>query len=549
MSERIPPGKIPPPGKVPPRTKPSTRTASNKTAARTPPPGKVPPSVARRGQSSRPSGALLAGIAAMFATLLIAMAVWVTRGDSATQNELAQNLTVTHSEIVDVNATSVPPTPIPSPTFPPEDTPTTGPTQPTGVCNPLCLARMPTGEETTAFLNEFGAKPTYQHDAQTWLSLDNRMLAQLQQEGREYTLIEGASDTARLYVMRLPEGVDRSWADDMGTVVDGVDNQFIVDIPGPPPYVIDLIDMGISIEKLPPLMPVIAAKTGKPEITDPGTAAESVSVQQLKQRVLDLQAMGSADGILGSREYSQPGNVETAEYIYRRLASYGLNVWYEDFIGDNGRLLLNVVGEIPGTDASKIYLMTAHFDTVADDTKNPVKAPGALDNGTGVAVLLETARALSGYQLQHPVHFAFFNAEEFAMQGAHAFALHATEGDARPYAGAFNVDSVGAALQQNQLYVNAANTGSAYLSSLLADINDRWGLGVAVWPSTSEKIKADEAELNAFGIPAVMVGSVLYGDPMINKSNDTIEQVDMWYLQAVGQLLTIAMSTLAMQGT
>lgn len=134
------------------------------------------------------------------------------------------------------------------------------------------------------------------------------------------------------------------------------------------------------------------------------------------------------------------------------------------------------------------------------------------------------------------------------MQGAHAFAHHATTVESRPYAGAFNVDSVGAALTQNQLYVNAANQASQYLSNLLVEINDRWGLGVAVWPSTSEKIAADEAELNNYGIPAVMAGAVLYGDPMINKSTDTIDQVDMWYLQAIGQLMTIAMATLVMPG-
>ena len=181
---------------------------------------------------------------------------------------------------------------LPSPTFPPEDTPTVGPTQPVGVCNPLCLARMPSGESTTAFLAEFGAKPTYEHDDQTWLSLDNRMLAQLEAEGREFALVEDVADTSRLYVMRLPDGVDRSYVDDMGTVVDGVGNQFIVDIPGPPPYVLDIIDMGISIEKLPPLLPVIAKKTDKPAITDPGAVAESISVQQLKQRVTDLAVDG-----------------------------------------------------------------------------------------------------------------------------------------------------------------------------------------------------------------------------------------------------------------
>jgi hypothetical protein len=492
---------------------------------------------------------LLAVVAGIFAVLIVAIAVWVTRGDPVPPTEVAQSLTGTPSEIIVVDATEPPPTREPSPTFPPEETPTVGPSQPSGPCNPLCLVRMPSGESTTAFLAEFGAKSTYEHGNQTWLSVDNRMFAQLEAEGREFALVENVAETSWLYVMRLPEGVDRSYIDEMGTVVDGVDNQFIVDIPGPPPYVRDIIAMGISIEKLPPLLPVISRPSEKPEITDPGAVAESISVQQLKQRVTDLQRMGATDGTLGSREYSQPGNVQAAEYLYRRLASYGLNVWYEDFVGDNGRLMINVVGEIPGEDPSQIYLMTAHFDSIAGDTNNPAVAPGALDNASGVAVLLETARALSHYKLKHPVHFAFFNAEEYAMQGAHAFALNATTVESRPYVGGYNVDSVGASLAQNQLYVNAANQASQFLSNHLVDINNRWGLGVAVWPSTSDKIKADEAELNAFGIPAVMAGSVLYGDPMINQSKDSIEQVDIWYLQAIGQLMTIAMATLASPGT
>lgn len=548
MPDHIPPPGPVPPGKVPPRKKPAGKGVANGGPADLRPLGKVPPSVARDKQNARPAGWLLAAVVGIFAVLLVTIAVWITGDDSNTPTEVAQNLTGTPDEVVDVNATEPPPTPLPSPTFPPEETLTAGPTQPAGVCNPLCLGRMPSGEATTAFLAKFGAKPTYEHDDQTWLSLDNRMLAELEAEGKEISLVDDVADTSRLYVLRLPDGVDRSAIDEMGTVVDGVGNQFIVDIPGPPPYVLDIIDKGISIEKLPPLLPVIPQATDKPEITDPGAVAESVSVQQLKQRILDLQSMGAADGGLGSREYSQSGNVQAAEYLYRRLASYGLNVWYEDFIADNGRLLLNVVGEIPGNDSSKIYLMTAHFDTIADDTKDPVLAPGALDNATGISVLLETARALSGYELQHPVHFAFFNGEEYAFQGAHAFARNASTIESRPYAGAINVDSVGASLSQNQLYVNA-NQSSLFLSNLLVDINDRWGLGVAVWPSMSDKIKADETELNGYGIPAVMAGAVLYGDPMINKSNDIIEQVDMWYLQAIGQLMTIAMSTLVMPGT
>ena len=542
MSERIPPGKSPPPGKVPPRRKPA-----GSPAGAPPPPGRVPPRFARGTAARRPPKWKLGVVGGIFLLLMMAVAIWIRDGDSGPPTEVAQLTTGTPAEIVEVDATELAPAPVPSATFPPDDTPTSGPTQPAGVCNPLCLARVPAGDETEAFLTEFGAKPTYQHGDIAWISVDNRMLAQLETEGKSFELVQGVTDSARLYVLRLPDGVDRSALDGLGTIVDGVENQFLVDIPGPPPYVLDLVDQGISIEKLPPLLPVIQGHGEKPGIVDPGVVAEEISVGQLKQRVSDLQSMGAAEGELGSREYAQSGNVEAAEYLYRRLASYGMNVWYEDFIADNGRLLLNVVGEIPGNDASKIYLMTAHLDSISDDIEDPTLAPGALDNASGDAILLEVARALSGYILEHPVHIAFLNGEEYALQGAHAFAHHATTVESRPYAGAFNVDSVGAALGQNQLYVNATEA-SQYLSSLLVDINDRWGLGIAVWPSMSDQIKADDTELNNFGIPAVMVGSVLYGDPIMNQSKDTVENVDMWYLQAVGQLLAIAMASLTMPG-
>jgi len=546
VPERIPPGKAPLPRNGAVRKKAvQPRPDSEGGAGRAP--GKVPPAVRRGHTPPRVAGWKLAVTAGLVVVLIVAVSVWIFDGNPTPPPDLAQLLTATPVEVVDLNATAPPPTPLPSPTFPPDDTPTTGPSQPAGECNPLCLARLSAGGDTDGFLAEFGAKSTYQHGDVAWISVDNRMLAQLKSENRSFELVQGVTDSARLYVVRLPEGVDRSALDGFGTIVDGVENQFLVDIPGPPPYVLDLVDQGISVEKLPPLLPVIQPRGDKPMISDPGLIAEEISVGQLKQRVSDLEAMGAAGGNLGSREYSQPGNVQAAEYLYRRLASYGLNVWYEDFIADNGRLLLNVVGEIPGQDPSKIYLMTAHFDSIADDTKDPSIAPGALDNASGSAVLLEVARALSSYTLQHPVQFVFFNGEEYALQGAHAFAHRATIVESRPYAGAFNVDSVGAALGQNQLYVNAT-AASQFLSNLLVDINDRWGLGIAVWPSTSDKIKADDTELSNFGIPAVMVGSVLYGDPLINRSGDTIDSVDMWYLQAVGQLMAIAMATLVRPG-
>jgi hypothetical protein len=80
-----------------------------------------------------------------------------------------------------------------------------------------------------------------------------------------------------------------------------------------------------------------------------------------------------------------------------------------------GASVENVFAELKGTDAGKIVLLVAHYDSVPT-------GPGASDDGSGVATLLETMRALkAGPQLKNDVAFLFTDAEEVGLLGAKAF--------------------------------------------------------------------------------------------------------------------------------
>jgi len=75
----------------------------------------------------------------------------------------------------------------------------------------------------------------------------------------------------------------------------------------------------------------------------------------------------------------------------------------------------NVIARIEGTESQDTILLVAHLDSVSN-------SPGATDNGSGVAVLLETARALhAGPPLRNPVILLFTGPEETGLQGAVAF--------------------------------------------------------------------------------------------------------------------------------
>ena len=75
----------------------------------------------------------------------------------------------------------------------------------------------------------------------------------------------------------------------------------------------------------------------------------------------------------------------------------------------------NVITRLPGMNSTGALLLMAHYDSVAT-------GPGASDNGSGVATLLETLRALrGGSALRNDVIFAFTDGEEDGGLGAQAF--------------------------------------------------------------------------------------------------------------------------------
>ncbi len=76
----------------------------------------------------------------------------------------------------------------------------------------------------------------------------------------------------------------------------------------------------------------------------------------------------------------------------------------------------NVVARLSGTGGSKAILLVSHYDSVAT-------APGASDDSSGVATLLETARALKARPpLKNDVLLLFTDGEEVGLLGARGFA-------------------------------------------------------------------------------------------------------------------------------
>jgi len=132
----------------------------------------------------------------------------------------------------------------------------------------------------------------------------------------------------------------------------------------------------------------------------------------------DIKAIADKPHPVGSAEHER-----VQAYLVRRLAAMGLQpqlqaerITQEDVGRTISSPVRNVIGVLKGADSSKpAVLVIAHYDTVPD-------SPGAADDTSGVATLLEIARALkAGPKLPHDVVFLFSDGEELGLMGAGAF--------------------------------------------------------------------------------------------------------------------------------
>jgi len=133
-----------------------------------------------------------------------------------------------------------------------------------------------------------------------------------------------------------------------------------------------------------------------------------------------LKAIAQKPHPTGSSE-----NDKVRLYIVRQLMVLGLEPrvqvttasYYEPrWGGAAAATVQNVVARLKGTSPGKAVMLVAHYDSVPT-------GPGASDDGTGVATLLETARALkAGPKLKNDVIFLVTDGEELGLLGAKAFA-------------------------------------------------------------------------------------------------------------------------------
>jgi hypothetical protein len=255
--------------------------------------------------------------------------------------------------------------------------------------------------------------------------------------------------------------------------------------------------------------------------------------QSLKRTVAAL-----ADPALEGRGLGSEGLEEATGLVEARLASAGLETAGDDGFrqtwqwtgGEPQREmdLVNLVARIPGRDpklANEPVLVLAHLDhlgrgwpDVREGNENAVH-PGADDNASGVAVLLELASAMAAEPPRpRPVVFAVVTGEEAGLLGSRHL-LGSMTPDTKPFA-CVNLDTVGR-LADGKLFVLNADTAREW-RFIFMGVGYTTGAPVEI---VSEPLDAsDQVACIEAGVPAIQLFTG--PTPDYHRPSDTVDTID-----------------------
>jgi Zn-dependent M28 family amino/carboxypeptidase len=110
---------------------------------------------------------------------------------------------------------------------------------------------------------------------------------------------------------------------------------------------------------------------------------------------------------------------------------------------EGGYKLKNIICQKTGSLSDEVIVVCAHYDSRMEDLEDMnSRAPGADDNASGVAVILEVARLISHLNLEKTIQLVFFSGEEQGLWGSKHYAKHLKDNNVALHR-LINLDMVG----------------------------------------------------------------------------------------------------------
>lgn len=180
-----------------------------------------------------------------------------------------------------------------------------------------------------------------------------------------------------------------------------------------------------------------AASQGSSKITD---ITKAISVDSIETNIRTMAGFHTRHTTSDTTSDSV-GIGAARRWIYEKMKSYSkqsggrLRVSYDRYVQQPGRRIdepteiVNIVAVLPGTQLEskdRMYVVSGHYDSRVSDVMNDTSyAPGANDDASGTAAVLELARVMSQHEFDGTLVFMAVAGEEQGLLGASHYAREA----------------------------------------------------------------------------------------------------------------------------
>jgi leucyl aminopeptidase len=187
----------------------------------------------------------------------------------------------------------------------------------------------------------------------------------------------------------------------------------------------------------------------------------------------------------------------------------------DPYTGLGGQTWQNLVLTIPGqTLPQEVVLLTGHLDSITFSSTSP--APGANDNGSGIATLFEAARLLRQLRFERTIQIVWFTGEEDGLIGSEAFVADHPMGNVL---GVVNLDMFGWDGDGDRCFEIHAGTipASQDVGVCFSASIDSYGLGLTRDFLTSGATdRSDHASFWQVGVGAIEISENFFSDGLVD---------------------------------
>lgn len=244
---------------------------------------------------------------------------------------------------------------------------------------------------------------------------------------------------------------------------------------------------------------------------------------------------------ISSRLYNEIGNEQTYQWVKEKFIEYGLEIDSLVFSA-NGKNLFGI--KYGNIFPNRVCILGAHYDNLPTGGI----APGADDNASGTAVVIETARTLSNHQFPNTILFALWDEEELGLFGSTAFA-NSLNLNSDSLLGYINLDMIawdGNFDNKSEIHVRPI-ANSIQLANIAAKANLDYGIGLNLEIVNPGSPNTDHAPFWSNNLTTIGISEEYQGDfnPFWHTLGDTLGNFNISYFERNARSAVATFATLA----